>query len=208
MSEKNNNPNDTPPPATGAGKTSERRSFFRINQDIVLDYSAVSADIAKGGDSTDLFPASRLTDLLSGLRRLDSESGQLLHSITENNRQIADYLSNLNKKLELLTQHILLGETQQQPVRTTSVNLSEGGIAFATNKPLYKGSFVALRMMFLPSYTSVVLFAQVIRSETTADDHHHLVAKFLRVQEAQAQVLSRQIMQAQLQAKRRQQASD
>ena len=191
--------------AAGSDGKPERRSFFRINQDIVLDYRTVAADVAERGDIDGLFPPSRTTDLLSGLRQVDSESSQLLHSITENNRQIADYLGKLNKKLELLTQHILTAEGHQPQLNTTRVNLSEGGIAFSTAKPVYKGSYIALRLMFLPSYISVVLFARVVRSDSNGDDGHQLAARFHRLQEQQAQILSRQIMQAQQAAKRRQQ---
>ncbi len=191
--------------AKSGGPNRERRSFFRINQDIVLDYRVVEAYTANHEDAGSLFQASPLSELLSALRRIDAESGQLLHSITENNRQIADYLGNINRKIELLTQHMLMQDSGNQQLVTTSVNLSEGGIAFATEKPVYKGSFLALRLLFLPSYVSVVVFAQVVRSETGKDERHQLAAKFHRLQEQQAQVLSRQIMQAQLEAKRRRQ---
>lgn len=187
---------------TPNAQSREKRSFFRVRDDISLDYRVVDTHTASSEDPTTLFPESAALNLFAEFRRIDGESDQILHSISEQNRLVADYLVGVNRKINLLAQEILADRQANSPGSSTKVNLSEGGIGFGSDKAIYKSSYIALRLMFLPAYVGVVLFAQVIRCEAKKDGYQ-IAAKFHRLSDQQRQVLSKQIMQAQLAAKRR-----
>ncbi len=183
----------------------ERRSHFRIDENLHLEYRVVDQDTANRGDPSQLFPGAEALKLYADLKAIEAEGAQLLLQIKNQNRQLADYLHGLNRKIDLLGQHVM-AEHRPPSISgdTRAVNLSEGGIAFNSIKPIYKDSFIALRLTFLPSYAGVTLFARVIRCEAGRNDNHHIAAKFHRLNSAQRQLISKQIMRAQLAAKRRQ----
>ncbi|NIB41265.1 PilZ domain-containing protein [Pseudomaricurvus alkylphenolicus] len=182
---------------------SERRSFFRINSEIALDFHSVSTQTLEQGNVEEEFPLDQQAlDLFNQFRRLDKEAAPLLSGIAEFNRGVADYLSLLNKKMDLLAQQSLAGDYLNKDVRPTHVNLSEGGLAFNCGKALYKGSSVALRMMFLPDYTAVASFATVIRCDSNEQGGYKVACKFVQLTSAKQEILAKQILQAQM-AKRR-----
>lgn len=173
----------------------------------MIDYRVIDAYTANHESPGSLFPASNMLDLLSDFRKIDHESINLLHNIGDEHRSVADYLVNLNKKIDLLAQHLVQESNPLPQSATSSVNLSEDGIAFATDRALYMGNFLALRLMFLPTYNTISLFAKVLRSNPVPEtaqpsaQPHFLAARFYRIQDHQRQVLSRHIMQSQILAK-------
>jgi len=198
----------TTKPSPTAGKPSkdgrERRDYFRIRDNVSLEYQTVDNHTANNSEPATLFPESATLGLFAEFRRIDKEASQLLYTINEQNRQIAEYLSCINRKIDLLTQQLIAENKDTGLDQVTQVNLSEGGIAFECAKPLYKGSFIALKLLFLPAYVGVSVFAQIIRCEAVGDNKAYKVAaKFHRIDEQQRQLLSKQILQAQMAAKRR-----
>src|SRR5690625_7686756 len=82
------------------------------------------------------------------------------------------------------------------------VNLSEGGVAFSNPTAIEEGQFLALHLLFLPSYAGVVLFAQVVRCEAQHNGQFYIGANFNKSSSAQKQFLIHQIIRAQMAAKR------
>ncbi|NHN35947.1 PilZ domain-containing protein [Pseudomaricurvus alcaniphilus] len=187
--------------------SAERRSFFRIPSEIVLDFHPVDSYTLENTRAEDEFPEEqKALSLFSELRRLDKEASPHLGAIGDNNRPLADYLKMLNKKLDLIAQQCVAANYSGEDVRPTHVNLSEGGIAFNSGKALYKDSHLALRIMFLSDYSSLASFARVVRCESQQESKVFKIAcKFLTLNNNQQELLGRHIMQAQLEAKRRSQ---
>jgi len=180
----------------------DRRSFFRVDDEVSFDYKPVDTHTVEDNQADSLFTDTPSIGLFAEFRAIDSESSQLLHSIGEKDRQISDYLSAINRKVELLAQQVVNLQHGKPKIHVAQINLSEGGIAFNSDKALYKGSFLAMRLVFVPSYVAVAMFAKVIRCEGNKNGHQ-VAAKFHKITEAQRQIVSKQIMQAQLAHKRR-----
>lgn len=188
---------------------SERRSFFRIDENIALEYREVDERSANHDEAESLFPDSTATSLYSELKRIDGENAQLLYQLKNGNRALGDYLHNLNRKIDLLAQQVM---TEHKPPALTKitrqVNLSEGGIAFGSAKPIAQNSYIALRMTFLPSYAGLIIFAKIIRCELCKAGDYQIAAKFHRAKDPQLQIVGQQIMRAQMADRRQQQAKN
>lgn len=178
--------------------SNDKRNYFRVSRDILLDYRAIDAFTAKETEPEACFARSPSLQLLANFRQLDKEATPLLMSVAEKNRELAEYLKLTSRKFELLAQHIISNDNTAEQQASIPVNLSEGGIAFGTDKPLYKGSFLALQATFVPTYTNVCVFAQVIRCDMGAAGEHMVAAKFLHRSEAKRELISREIMRIQL----------
>lgn len=187
----------------------QRRSYFRIDENIALEYKEVDQHTANQQDVEKLYPDSAALALHGELKKIDSENTQLLYQLKNGNRALGDYLHNLNRKIELLAQQLM---SEHKPPALThitrQVNLSEGGIAFGSSKPIAPDSYVALRLTFLPSYAGLVVFAKIIRCELCKAGDYQIAAKFYRAKEAQLQIVGQQIMRAQLADRRQQHAKD
>ncbi|MGH1470098.1 MAG: PilZ domain-containing protein [Cellvibrionaceae bacterium] len=180
----------------------DKRSFFRVDKELILDYKSVDAYTAENETAAEQFDDPMPMHLFSKFNQLDRQASQLLQLISKDNKAIADYLKIVNKKIGLLSQEVIAMRSPTKSA-TTKVNLSEAGIGFIADKPIYKGSHIALRMVFLPDYSGVSFFGEVIRSEPMKGELHHIAIKFQNIDESDRQLLSKQIMQAQLVAKRR-----
>lgn len=182
----------------------ERRSYFRIDESIALEYKPVAEVTANTAAPELQFPNTASLKLYAELRKLDTENALLFHQIRESNRAIADYLQNLNRKIELITQQIVAEHKPPPPAKTIkAVNLSEGGIAFGSSQAIEANSYVALRLVFLPSNAGLVVFARIIRCEPSSGGEYQIAAKFHRTSDAQQHLIGQQIMRAQMAEKRR-----
>src|SRR5690625_5613766 len=129
---------------------SERRRFFRIDDYVRLTYQTVSRETVEQVQPESLFPDAGLLSLQAELKKLDSESAQLLFQIKDQDRRLGDYLHLLNRKIELVSQQLMAdrasGETNAM---RREVNLSEGGVAFSNPTAIEEGQFLALHLLFL-----------------------------------------------------------
>ncbi len=181
-----------------AGAACDKRDFFRISQDVIFDHKVVDSFAAKNDAAEHAFADAASLTLVNELRRLDRDNAQTLRLLTEKNRLLGDYLHNLSNKIDLLVRHTLLAEERLDAKRpTTRINLSEDGLAFVSERMIYKGSYLAVRLIFLPSYSPVISFAKVLRCEQR-DERYQVAAKFYRLPTGERQELSRQILRAQV----------
>lgn len=173
----------------------ERRNSYRVNHDVIFDFRQVDTHTAEQLEPEQAMDDGVAMHLVSELRRIDRDAQQLLKIITDKQRLLGDYLQKLNTKIDLIARHaVSASSTTSQALR---LNISESGVAFRTGRALYKGNFLVLRMIFLPSYTPVVVFGVVSRCESEKDAFR-VAAKFHRLRDQDRQELARQIIKAQV----------
>ncbi|MAZ88092.1 MAG: pilus assembly protein PilZ [Cellvibrionaceae bacterium] len=190
-------------------QVTEKRNFFRINSDIIIDFHNVDNYTAGHTSAEAQFPDdTRSLNVFQELKRLDREASAHLSAISELSRSLADYLTILNKKVDLAVQQHFADQSKQQDLPHTHANLSEGGIAFTTNRPIYKGSQIALQLRFLWDFSTLACFAKVMRCDPvptqkkTQEDTFKVACKFQRLNETQQEIIGRHIIQAQIAARR------
>lgn len=175
--------------------TPERRNFFRIDQDIIFEYRPVDVHFVENNEAEAAFESDPSMTLLAELRKIDKEAQKTLKVLSEKQRLLSDYLQRLNKKVDLIARHSMFNMGKDQQAQR--LNLSEGGLAFESNRALYKGNFLVLRLIFLPSYTPVIVFARVTRCDNV-ENRHKVAAKFHQLSDNDRQVIARQILKAQV----------
>lgn len=175
----------------------EQRDFFRVSQDVIFDYKAVENFAAENGKADNEFDDATSLSLIDELRRLDRDNVQALRILSDKNRLLGDYLQALSTKIDLIARHTLFARDENDNNKaTTRINLSEDGLAFLSQRAIYKGSYIAVRLIFLPSYSPVITFAKVLRCDPSKDKYN-IAVKFHRLEEVYRQEISRQILRAQ-----------
>lgn len=140
----------------------ERRSFFRIDDVALLHYRHVAKE--EVGQSM-IGDDQILVDKLSLKARFDSISRELqplFRVIEAGSPEIAQYLSSLDKKLNLLSEYYVemaMGDLDMSPRK---INLGAGGLSFVSSSPMLAGSMLELRIVLLPENYGVFTYAKVV----------------------------------------------
>jgi hypothetical protein len=182
---------------------SERRSYFRIDETIALEFKKVDEITANTAVPELQFPKTASLQLFNELRKIDQDNAHLFHLIKDGNRALGEYLHNLNRKIDLISQQLMADYKPLPPSKTIKqVNLSEGGIAFGSSEEVKADDFIVIRLVFLPSNAGMVIFAKVVRVEPNKGEYQ-LAARFHRINDAQQQLIGQQIMRSQMAEKRK-----
>lgn len=178
---------------------SEKRQFFRIQQDVIFDYKCVNTDAVTHISAEHHFDHANSLGLFTRFQQFDNDTNPILENIRESNSGVAEYLEMLNQKVNLLSQQILSHEAvAAHDSESGQIDLSQGGIGF--NAPINIGveTWVALKLVFLPSYTGLVTYAQVTRTQLLEDGNYLIGARFHQLNNEQHKIIARQVMQTQL----------
>ena len=178
----------------------EKRNYFRLDSDIIFDFKTIESQAANNTAPSDNIEDGQQLHLMSELRNIDQSLQAGLSSLANKHRELSDFLLKLNKKIDLVAQSLLL-EQHPSDKATSRVNISEGGIAFNCERALYKGNYLVIRLIFLPSFIPVVVFGKVNRCDFDGETYQ-IAASFYKLQEAARKTLSQQILQAQARARK------
>jgi hypothetical protein len=178
---------------------SDKRQFFRIQQDVIFNFKAVSTDSIEEFNAEHYFDRSASVGLLTKFQQLDNVSTTFMHNIRKENSDVGQYLEILNKKINLLSQLMLAQEMVAEDDQDAGrIDLSQGGIAFTTNRPLDIESWIAIKLVFLPAYTSILNYAQITRSQQLGKDRYLVGASFDHLNADEQRIIAKQIIDTQI----------
>ncbi len=173
----------------------DRRSFYRIDDSVVLTYRQVAeAELAETvhappGDLQDAFT------LASTFAGISHETRLLRNQVRSEAPAIARYLEALDRKLDILSQVLLIQEVGPHEERTLAVNLSAGGMEFEAREPLVVDTWLELRFVLLPSRTGILAGGRVIRSDALESrDAFRLAVEFSHIRESDRQLLVKHVL--------------
>lgn len=179
----------------------ERRRFFRIDDTVNLSYRILTAEelpqrleqLKKGAVSD--------FSVMGGLTLINQQMSAHLHRIEAAYPDVAAYLKALDKKVELIGLALLHQAAGISDQQTVPVNISAGGISFASNEDLQQGTMLELKVLLLPSMTGILAFGEVVGSERNDDPdagHPYLLRiDFTHIRDADQDVLIRHLLRRQ-----------
>lgn len=184
----------------------EQRRYFRIEDQVLLEYLVVDAQQYHTGSPEAFFPPSAGFKLIRELQAIDHESHHLLSHIADTQREVADYLKVLNQKLDFLARAFVDDQQLQQPVQPRSVSLSEGGLGFSSDTDFPVGTLLALKLTLLSSYVGLIMFGRVTASQAQTDSQEHRISvAFEALTEQDQTTIARHVIKTQAEQRRRQQ---
>src|SRR5262245_46485589 len=87
-------------------RDSNQRDFYRVDCPVVLSHCVIGDHIPGGALPESFFADNEHFNLLRELRRMDTDNSGLLHALGEQNRNLGQYLSVLNRKIDTLARHL------------------------------------------------------------------------------------------------------
>lgn len=171
----------------------ERRSYFRIEDEVLLDYRWLRPDEdleALPDESPQALDGFALQSKLGKLsRRLRPALTRMRHRQPE----LADALAALDDKIEAVGAVLLAHHVGQLGSRSRRVSLSAGGLAFHAPEAIPAGTGLELRLVLLPSFSGLTVRARVERCDRQPDFRdgfpYRLAAAFSAVSEAHRALL-------------------
>lgn len=182
----------------------EKRQYFRIQQDVIFNFKSVHTDDVNQSSAEEHFDHAGALGVFNKFQQIDNDSHEILSAIAQSQPLVADYLTTINQKLNLLSQQILANEAVSvYDSDSGRIDLSQGGLGFAADHPIGIESWLAIKLVFVPSYTGIISYAQVTRNELQADGSYLIGARFHGLNEEQEKIIAKQVMQTQIVHKRR-----
>lgn len=142
----------------------ERREYFRIDDEVYLKYRVVADEVLTEQ------PVDHQSEMESGsnlgltLQTLATQSNNLLAAIRKNQAEIAQYLTLLERRMELLAQSVVREQLGADSKPNTPVDLSGSGLSFRSATRLSEGDLLAVEMLLFPSHIFIRAYARVTAS--------------------------------------------
>lgn len=179
-------------------RITERRHHVRVKDWICFDYLRIEPG-ALHGDVENMLLNQRNPQTKEAQRFLDSmneELATLIPALKKRDPMLAQYLDVLNTKLDYLASRTLAPTR----LREQHVNLSLGGMAFRAQENLEPNAYIKLVLYTRPHGAPLLLDAVVAWSRSASTGHWWVAVKFENMTREQQDVLSLEILHAQIPA--------
>lgn len=142
-------------------KTKNRRSYFRIYDEVNLFYKKIDEQLVTeqhpiSGNILNSYTLSTNLDVGS------QDSALLLRRLEKNLPDVADYLRLIDAKMDLLAQDVTMPGFQFKENDTRNVNISASGIAFSCEEALKAGEYLVIKIMLVSSMTVLLTYGKIV----------------------------------------------
>ncbi|PHS32719.1 MAG: pilus assembly protein PilZ [Methylophaga sp.] len=149
---------------------SDRREFFRINDTVFVEISAIDGKelIHRVTAISNPLP-NEINSVQQQLNELTDSLTQIIDQISQSDRETARALRLLDKKVNLIASTVQHQNCISDHLNTTDVNLSGGGIAFLSADKYATKSPLEVRIELSHSGTFITAIANVIACDKLND---------------------------------------
>jgi len=147
----------------------ERREYFRIDDEVALDYRLISEGEAERVREK---IQSRMVDRFTAASSFTATSRQMthvMHKVQNQSPELARCLQAIDQKLNMLAQLFVSEEINLHEQPTREVILSAGGIAFRVQHEIKVDSLLELRMVLFPSLVGILTVSRVVQCDRAGD---------------------------------------
>lgn len=176
----------------------ERREYFRIDDEVALDYRLIdNAEVDRLLEKM----RSQLVDRFTAASSFTATTRQMMnviHKVQVQSPELARCLQAIDQKLNMIAQLFVSEEIKENKQDTREVNLSAGGVAFRAQHEIPVGSLLELRMVLFPSLVGILTISRVIHCERVNDGNPQfpwqLAVEYEHLKETDRELLVRHIM--------------
>ena len=140
----------------------DQRNYFRINDIVHLSYRVVSWEEVRSAQTQERSPLKHNYTIKANLDSLSRELQPLYNLIKSGNPDIAEYLTTLDKKINLLGEYLTGNAETEVDIEPQQVNIGAGGLSFTSDNPVIIGAVLEIQMKLLPGNAAIFSYARVI----------------------------------------------
>lgn len=139
----------------------ERRRFFRIDDEVYLDYELVTDEQYSNAPQELEDIENSAFSMTADFATLNYEYNPILNSIRSTSPDIAQYLELLNNKIDAISQQLLDEDSPFNNSDPVEVNISASGIAFKCNDDIKDNQGMRLKLVLLPEKIGIIVYGRV-----------------------------------------------
>jgi len=175
----------------------ERRDFFRIDDEIALNYRVATEDELNNNTGLRVNEADSLS-LATELEKMKAASRIHFRHVEKEIPEVARYFTHLEKKIDLIARHVMMGADGLFTKNTQSVSISASGLAFTTDEALQVDSMLELKFILNPSLTCIHSYSKVVACAPQDDGKYKIAVEFSWLDEDDREILIRHVVQKQM----------
>lgn len=176
-----------------SGSHSDERNFFRIDDEVYLEFRVLTEVPGDKGKMPVLRKDLRPADVMAELAGVNAQIHLLIESIKPNNLTLGRCLEALNKKIDVVAKAVAkTGEPFKAIKPNKKVNLSAGGVSFNVSTELAPHTPVEVRLGVVSSNVVVTAYGEVThchREDKDPDQPFRIGIKFPTLSVAERQAL-------------------
>ena len=177
--------------------SSERREYFRIKDQAIVTINKTQSD-----RSLQSLKAEHASFLLgSTISTLDMDHQAVISKIKRSNPDIALYLDVINKKINLISNHIMENSLEISAHSQTEIDLSAAGIAIESNDDYSENDHVEIKLILLPEKTGILSIGRITRIKQE-NNSKILCIDFEQIAESDRELIIKHTMVLQLEQAR------
>jgi len=188
-------------------KYQEKRSSFRIDDEVILTYMFISEknlerEIKKMGSVGNGNTAS---DLMRELQQTGEQVNSQIKKVSPRYPQIGRALSAMNRKIDAALVVLLNSQDNDDLGSRQLVNISSTGIAFSCNEPVEIDTKVKLEFKLLPGFKGITAIAGVAANHPfckLSNGKPALALEYLYIADKDREILETHILQKDIQRRR------
>ena len=184
---------------TGYGQQ-ERRQFFRIDDDVYLDYETLDEENYQQRLEQPHELRHDPGDIGLQLQALTAQASNILSQIRKRDPEIGQYLAIVDRKVELLGRALGGSRIGGAPAPNMRANISGGGIAFHTTRPIEPAAKLELTLMLFPNNLLIHALGRVVHCHPDPADSAHpyrIGVEYTRISEMARDALVRHTLELQ-----------
>jgi hypothetical protein len=175
----------------------ERRGFFRIDDQVGLNYRIVSADELAINEGVLHIDANEPLPLANELEKMREVSRIHFRQVEKESPETARYFAFIEKKIDLLAHHIMLSTDNLFINNTQSVSISGSGLAFTAEEALSMDELLELKFTLQPSLTNIRTFAKVVSCQAQ-EGQFKIAVEYTQLNDDDRDILIRHVVKKQM----------
>jgi len=182
--------------------TTDRRRYFRIEDRALVKYRVIGPESLPRERQFIQLNEIRASNLHAALLGLDLRLQELIDSIHDESKPIAQALELMNRKLNLIERVVALEATQGGPDerhehQPTEVNLSGGGLALRAESPLTLNVHLAIDLILLPNHHPMRAIGRAVDCREVAPGDFSIAIEFDEIREEDRDMLIQHVVRRQ-----------
>lgn len=183
----------------------DKRDYYRLNDSILVDYKLVAQTDVQNASAGDFFTSDPNFHLLRDIYELQLESKQLLHRISNENKDLGkflgNFLGNLDQRVELIAKSAINADLANLSMKSCDAEISEGGLSFLSPTLINTDQSLAIRLLLQPSFLGLTSFAQVKHCQLQ-ENEYRIGVQFVGSDLQTQRLISRHIISKQAEQRR------
>ncbi|MDH5518614.1 MAG: PilZ domain-containing protein [Gammaproteobacteria bacterium] len=173
--------------------TSERREYFRINDQALISISPNTED----QQLESLLKQHASFTIRSAMNALELEHQAISSKIKRSSPEIFHYFDVINKKIDLITNHLVQASSELSRQIPTTIDLSASGVALTTQDSYSVGDQVCIQLLLLPENNGIICLG-IIKQLKAVDKGYHIAIDFTNINEDDRELIIKHTMKKQL----------